>query len=187
MAVDSRNQSPGPRTVRIDLTDAYRVLAVLVPGRTYNVFLYSTRPVERAIPSQFPSHSRAFGGGRDRPFSSVVPGHVLPRPALNGQQHNWKACWGNPQEFESLIFRQCHDLAKRRACPRCPWWTRSRTTSGSGRPITSFPGRDLVGPVSARVCLRCGEYPAFRPQGLAHPCAYFGRSLLCQTRRIPLS
>jgi len=63
-------------------------------------------------PSQFPSHSRAFDGGRDRPLSSVVPGHARPRPPPDGQQQNWKACWGNPQEFESLILRQLIDLRK---------------------------------------------------------------------------
>jgi hypothetical protein len=41
-----------------------------------------------------------------------VPGHVRPRLPPDGQQHNWKACWGNPQEFESLILRQCSELRK---------------------------------------------------------------------------
>jgi hypothetical protein len=63
-------------------------------------------------PSQFPSHSRAFGGVRDHPPSSVVPGHERPRPVPNGRQQTWKACWGNPQEFESLILRQCSELRK---------------------------------------------------------------------------
>jgi hypothetical protein len=58
------------------------------------------------LPSQFPSHSRAFGDVRDRPPCFVVPGHARPRLPPDGRQQNWKACWGNPQEFESLILRQ---------------------------------------------------------------------------------
>jgi hypothetical protein len=38
-----------------------------------------------------------FGGGRERP---------------DGQQQNWKAYLGNPQEFESLILRQWVYLRK---------------------------------------------------------------------------
>ena len=63
-------------------------------------------------PSQSPSHSRAFSVGWDSALSSVLPGHVWPRLPPNGQQQNWKACWGNPQEFESLILRQWVELRK---------------------------------------------------------------------------
>jgi hypothetical protein len=74
-----------------------------------------------ARPSQFPSHSWAFSG-RDRPLSSVVPGHARTRRLLNGQQQTWKACWGNPHEFESLILRQWPDQAgcqRSRSPARC--------------------------------------------------------------------
>ena len=40
---------------------------------------------------------------------SVVPGHIWSRPRPNGRQQNWKARWGNPQEFESLILHQASD------------------------------------------------------------------------------
>jgi hypothetical protein len=48
-----------------------------------------------------------------------VPGHGRPRPPLNSKQQNWKACWGNPQEFESLILRQGSDQAKVQSCGDC--------------------------------------------------------------------
>jgi len=45
-------------------------------------------------------------------------------------------------------------------------------------PTTRRPARDFVGPVSARTCLRSGQYPAFRPYVPPHPCSYLGRSRL---------
>ena len=59
--------------------------------------------------------------------------------------------------------------------------------SGSGRPTTRRPARDLVGPVSARICLRSGQYPAFRPHVPPHPCSYLGRSRLRRIRIRPVS
>jgi hypothetical protein len=38
-----------------------------------------------------------------------------------GQQQNWKACWGNPQEFESLILRQCPEQPELQGQPQV--WT----------------------------------------------------------------
>jgi hypothetical protein len=54
--------------------------------------------------------------GRSAPVGIVrsvlaVPGHGRPRPVPDCQQQTWKARWGNPQEFESLILRQCPNQA----------------------------------------------------------------------------
>src|SRR5215471_4815007 len=51
---------------------------------------------------------------------TVVPGHGRSRPAVNGEAHCWKACWGQPLASSNLASSATSDQAihKPRSCVR---------------------------------------------------------------------
>jgi len=53
---------------------------------------------------------------------TVIPGHGRPWPVPNAGAHTWKACWGNPQEFESqtIVPRGAHPAHTTKAALKVP-------------------------------------------------------------------
>ena len=100
-----------------------------------------------ARPSQSPSHSRAFGGGRVRPPSSVVPGHARPDPRRTvanriGKRVGETLKSSNLLSSASALTRK--DRKRRYPQHRSP-----------GSPVSISLSGTAPGPPSARAARRC--------------------------------
>ena len=87
-------------------------------------------------PSQSPSHSQAFSGGRDPPPSFVVPGHARPQPTCTGSSRIGKRV-GETLKSSNLLSSASALIRKDRKRATAVVWL-------VGSPVSIVGARDQV-------------------------------------------